>query len=1339
MASHDELKNPNPRGRILEYAEFIEDQVARARSRIKSNDMFRAILWMITVSLGVIFLEVILDHTVELPSMARRLILFGGLGTAAVYAFVRIARPMLLKVNTLYAAKSIESTDSTFKNSLINYLQIRDDADKVAPSVLAQIEARAVADLSKVNVDDVVDQSQIVRLSYALAAIVVGICLYSWLTPKSLLDSARRAFLADVQRPTNTRFLNITPGDKPDAPKVMTGMPVEFSVETLGAQPEAVTLFTSRDEGKTFAETPMTVGNSFADPWKAKIDRVPGKLFYYMAGGDGKTRTYELEVLPVAIVEKVSLDYDFPEYAQAPRREGVEEGNVEALQGTRITITAFTNQPARSGTLDFGPRPPVPLIPVQGDQKKLTGTFLVDTDGQYSVKFNTVDGQANPEPVLYDIRVVKDVAPTARFIRPESPTLRPANARVPLVIEASDDFGLKEVKLHVHKNGEILQKAVDLIEPNAKEVSKQIQKTVALDLEPLSLKVGDKIEYWLTLRDNCDLQPNKFETPKQTIEIQEPVSQPKREELAQNEMAQAREDTGDQNPMDNPPDQGDKSEQNANEKSGDQQNDPQKQGEKKQDQQKQSEVQKKDGQGKGSQGDQSEAADPSDNAKEGGKQSQGKQQKSSPSSKSDSKTKNSQKNQSGQAGDQNDQDPSEKQDDSQKQNGAGKSSASKSGKQKNQGSQKSDPMKNEGDGSENAQEKQEPGDQGKQKSQTDQKKPGEEKSEPDPNGQNKASEKNQNKSGAEKGGSEKKQGGEKSDPSDSEKKQAGEKSDPSGTEKKQAGDSGEDGLPKGEPKAEDGSGEKGDTKSSKELSKQDRDKLNKLRDALGLNDKPQDAGEKGEGEEKAGSEKDGQEKMSEAGDQSKESAKSGQEKGQPGKQKSKSGQEKGKPGDSGKESAESGQEKGQEKGKPGDSGKESAESGQEKGQEKGKPGDSGKESAEPGDKAGDEKGSDKGEPGAEPKDSGKAGDEKGQAGQEKGQPKDSSKSAGEKGEQPDGESKKAGKDGVEKGSPKNQSKQAGNEKAKAGEEAGKEKGQGQPKAAQEKGDQPGEQGKDAQKGDKGKDAQKGDKPGEQGKDAQKGDKPGEQGTDAQKGDKPGEQGKDAQKGDKPGDESGKSEKPGEENGKPGPLTDAPPKAGGMREGTETPAPKPDESTPSPRAVEPDQPEPNENLTPDQKADQRLLKRLREMVDKNEISKDLEDSTGLSREEIDQFVRKFEAPPKEERKAAEGDGTTEVTSTPGKDSENRKVSLPGNLPGGQVTSRSNRGAGMVADDGSQGNLEGARARIPSALRSRFEAYQKGLSRANPRGAGTTNSGESRPANKNGDQPGSGSDR
>jgi len=303
----------NPRGRLLEYAEFIEEQIHAAQARIKSNDIFRAVLWIITGAMGLLFVEIVLDHSIELPLIVRQVTLFVGLLVAGVYAWVRIVGPWLRRINPLFAAKSIETVDPQFKNSLINYLQISQDADKVAPSVLAQMEARAVADLSRVDVNNVVDPAPVTRLSYAMAALIVSFCLYSWITPKSLLDSARRAFLADVQRPTNTRFANIRPGDEVDAPKAITGMPLEFTVETLGAQPEKVTLFISRDEGKTFAEMEMKQGGSFADPWSVTIEKLPGELLYYMAGGDGRTRTYKLDPVPVAIVEKISLDYDFPE------------------------------------------------------------------------------------------------------------------------------------------------------------------------------------------------------------------------------------------------------------------------------------------------------------------------------------------------------------------------------------------------------------------------------------------------------------------------------------------------------------------------------------------------------------------------------------------------------------------------------------------------------------------------------------------------------------------------------------------------------------------------------------------------------------------------------------------------------------------------------------------------------------------------------------------------------------------------------------------------------------------------------------------------------------------
>ena len=53
-------------------------------------------------------------------------------------------------------------------------------------------------------------------MAYALSGVVVVFCLYAALTPKDILASAKRAFLADVVRPTNTTLTNIKPGDSRD-------------------------------------------------------------------------------------------------------------------------------------------------------------------------------------------------------------------------------------------------------------------------------------------------------------------------------------------------------------------------------------------------------------------------------------------------------------------------------------------------------------------------------------------------------------------------------------------------------------------------------------------------------------------------------------------------------------------------------------------------------------------------------------------------------------------------------------------------------------------------------------------------------------------------------------------------------------------------------------------------------------------------------------------------------------------------------------------------------------------------------------------------------------------
>ena len=131
---------------------------------------------------------------------------------------------------------------------------------------MATLEARAVADLAHVEVDTVVNQQRLIRTAYALSGLIVVFCLYAAFTPKSILDSTRRAFLADVMRPTNTRLVNVKPGDDDELSEVVAGTHVPFAVDVQGVRPRNVTLHFSVDGGKFFAVREVIAGEPSVRP-----------------------------------------------------------------------------------------------------------------------------------------------------------------------------------------------------------------------------------------------------------------------------------------------------------------------------------------------------------------------------------------------------------------------------------------------------------------------------------------------------------------------------------------------------------------------------------------------------------------------------------------------------------------------------------------------------------------------------------------------------------------------------------------------------------------------------------------------------------------------------------------------------------------------------------------------------------------------------------------------------------------------------------------------------------------------------------------------------------------
>ena len=543
-------------GKLLDYEQFIDHQIQRTRNRIKVTDIITAGLTMLVAFLAVLFLEVVLDHVFGLPVVLRRVVLAAGLAGACMFASMRVVMPLVRRINGIYAAKTIEDADPLFKNSLINYLELRGYRGQMPKAVMATLEARAVADLAHVEVDTVVNQQRLIRTAYALSAVIVIFCLYAAFTPKSILDSTRRAFLADVVRPTNTRLVNIKPGNDPELSQVVAGTHVGFAVDVQGVRPQAVTLHFSVDGGKFFATREFAQGTQLYDPWQVTLTNVQQSLDYYLKGGDADSSVYKLEVLPAPTITAISHDLAFPKYTKIPPRTNIEGGVIEAIEGTNVTIHAKTNMPAAMATINLAGADAKEMTVDPDDPKSLNGTFKVYPPGKcasYTISFRTTGGQLNPSPVNYDILSIADRPPTAHFIRPDKPAIKvPANVKVDLVATGTDDHGVKQANLLVMP-GTSPPITRDLVE--GQEPKPEFKALETLDLEKLGMKPGSTIQYKLTVWDNKEGTPNKVETALQLIEVVEPASPEEKKKFEEARQKQQSEPSSNRDEQPNPDEQ----------------------------------------------------------------------------------------------------------------------------------------------------------------------------------------------------------------------------------------------------------------------------------------------------------------------------------------------------------------------------------------------------------------------------------------------------------------------------------------------------------------------------------------------------------------------------------------------------------------------------------------------------------------------------------------------------------------------------------------------------------------------------------------------------------------
>ncbi len=219
---------------VVEFDAYVDAQIRQTRRTVKAVDLSYALLRLALVAIVFFLAAAVVEHWFldRGFDLRGRLALFACLATYVLYALWSAIWPLITRsINPIFAAQAIER-GGTFKNTLVNLLQLRGQKTDLPPAVLAQLEQQAAEKLTAMPEATMIDRTRVVRIGYVLVAALAAAAIYAALSPKDLLTTARRVLApwADIPPPSRVQITNLTPGSI----ELMQGDPLAVSAEVRG-------------------------------------------------------------------------------------------------------------------------------------------------------------------------------------------------------------------------------------------------------------------------------------------------------------------------------------------------------------------------------------------------------------------------------------------------------------------------------------------------------------------------------------------------------------------------------------------------------------------------------------------------------------------------------------------------------------------------------------------------------------------------------------------------------------------------------------------------------------------------------------------------------------------------------------------------------------------------------------------------------------------------------------------------------------------------------------------------------------------------------------------------
>jgi len=435
-----------------------------------------------------------LEYFLYLPTAVRAGLLFGFLGLAA-YSFARwIWTPLAALTNLRrllsdeQAARRVGELFPEVQDRLLNALQLQGQARDNA-LIAASLEQRA-AQLGTISFAQGIDIKQQSRPLWKYAAIpaVVLLALLA-LYPSFLVQGTeriwhyRRAYSPPapfefvIQNPKLTAFRgeNFTL----DVAVAGSALPAEVSI--------------ALDEG----DRKLTKVAGRGDRFRYSFEQLQSSVTFQLKGAGFASREYELTVLERPNLRDFKVQVSYPAYTGKAAEIIENGGNLTVPEGSTVRWEFATTATDELALVFENPNE---TLVATGAEGAFTASKRVLTSQPYTLRLkNPVS--LNPDPIAYQLMAVPDQVPTLSLEAfPDTVTQR----YLALGGTVADDYGLTRLELHyrVLPGGKPRGAGNYAVRPLRLPGGNAGTYAYTWNLNPLNLRPGDRLEYYVEAWDN---------------------------------------------------------------------------------------------------------------------------------------------------------------------------------------------------------------------------------------------------------------------------------------------------------------------------------------------------------------------------------------------------------------------------------------------------------------------------------------------------------------------------------------------------------------------------------------------------------------------------------------------------------------------------------------------------------------------------------------------------------------------------------------------------------------------------------------------------------------------